>query len=188
MSSDFLRVQAARESGAVSRAHIMHTSRPYDIAQHCYNMAAMLMILHPNPSKELIKSVLFHDIAERWTGDVPHPIKASNLKLRRLIENKEVEIQTELGLLVQLHEVDEWWLGSLDTFELYLFSLDEISNRGNLEVLEMKEKCEDYLETRIFMNTMPHPIRELFYIYRDKYNNNIRYRLSDDWENVRRLF
>ena len=74
-NSKFIQVRAARESVAVRRAHIMYTARHYDIAQHCYNMAAMLMLLHPNPSAELIKAVLFHDVAERWTGDMPATAK-----------------------------------------------------------------------------------------------------------------
>lgn len=80
--SKFIQVRAARESGAVRRAHIMHTLRHYDIAQHCYNMTAMLMLLHPEPSLTLIKAVMFHDVAERWTGDIPHTAKTSSAGLR----------------------------------------------------------------------------------------------------------
>ncbi len=108
-------------------------------------MAAMLFLLHPDPSKELIQATIFHDAAERWTGDMPAPMKWwINPKVGTEVAETEAQILIEMGLDHRLSPEDTEWLKALDILELYLYCKDEL-NLGNRHMLEVHNVCHGLL-------------------------------------------
>ena len=59
------RVQAIRECGHVERAHSTPHHGSYSNAAHSWQLAVLIILLHPAPSARLIMAALFHDIPER---------------------------------------------------------------------------------------------------------------------------
>ena len=69
------RVLAAREGGNVLRCHTVPHHGQYSVGKHSYDALSLLLLLHPNPSMNLVKATLWHDCAERFVGDMPAPAK-----------------------------------------------------------------------------------------------------------------
>jgi 5'-deoxynucleotidase YfbR-like HD superfamily hydrolase len=138
-------VKALRESGMTERLHVIPHHRHYDVAQHSWTMAALLFALHPSPSQNLLWAVLFHDVPERWTGDIPWPAKQG--ELGDAIEELEHKISKQLGLRFDLTREDVQWLEALDCLELLLYCEDEM-DMGNRMVARCWETCAHLLEDR----------------------------------------
>ena len=139
------RIKAVREAGWVQRMHTTPHHRPHTVAQHSWSMAAMLLLLHPDPSRELIQAALFHDVAERWTGDMPAPMKWwINPEIGIAMAHAEAGILIELGLANKLSEEETKWLRALDILDLYLYAKDEL-NLGNRHMQEVHDVCHDFV-------------------------------------------
>lgn len=152
--NDALRLLAVREAGAVTRCHTTPHLGVHDVAQHSWGVAAIVAILHPNPSAELLKACLFHDVAERWTGDVPYPMKRYAGDHDPAIEEA---IHDKLKLPWQLSSPeDRLWLKAADLLDFYLWCVDQ-NRLGNRNVGYARRNT--YLAlTR--GESVPKPIRE----------------------------
>ena len=133
-------IQATREGGAVNRYHTGVALRPYTVAIHSFNAVSLLMLLNPAPSANLIKAVLWHDVGERWIGDLPRPATWMEPELGELYENLEKRILDKLELFNELTPYELKWLKAVDTLELWLWTREEIA-LGNSTVRGMEEVC-----------------------------------------------
>lgn len=62
--------------GQTKRYHTEVLLKEQDVAQHTFNVAWLCWLLSQRePSAELLMSALAHDAGERWTGDLPAPVK-----------------------------------------------------------------------------------------------------------------
>jgi len=134
------RILAIREGGAVQRFHASPHLCHYDVAQHSWGMAAMLFVLNPDASRELIYACLFHDVAERWVGDMPAPMKWSNKIVQEEMHRTEERIERQLGINIQLTEIEQKWLKALDLLDLYIFCMHERA-MGNTLLNKTEELC-----------------------------------------------
>lgn len=123
-----IRVQATREAGAVQRFHVARHTRNYDVAQHTFGALNLLLILHPNPSIELVRAVMWHDVAERWTGDIPATAKWMSEELKAGSDRLEARILGHLGLEQKLNEEEERWLKAVDTLDAWLWCRENSSD------------------------------------------------------------
>lgn len=127
------KIIAFRESGAVRRAHTFFHHGEYNVATHCYNAVNILLVLNPNASINLVKAVLWHDVAERWTGDLPAPVKWHSSELKKVLKGIEKEINDKLEISTVFENLDDdekIWLHAVDSLELYFWSVEQI-NMGN---------------------------------------------------------
>ena len=131
-------IKALWESGDVERFHTVPHLRPYTVAQHCWRMLMLLYKLHPCPHRQLVGAILFHDSAERWTGDIPAPAKWWIVDAD--FDVVEERILTGLGVHFDLEDHDQHWLKALDLLELYLYCLDELS-LGNSNLQQVSHVC-----------------------------------------------
>lgn len=118
------RIAATREAGTVRRCHIVPHHGQYNIAQHSYGAVSLLLLLHPHPSMNLVKAVLWHDCAERFVGDMPAPAKWLSQALGEEYEKAEREAQVASGLVLpELTEEEQNWL--TDRVELLLWAEEQ---------------------------------------------------------------
>lgn len=174
-------VRATREAGTVRRCHIVPHHGQYNIAQHSYGAVSLLLLLHPEPSLNLIKAVQWHDVGERWLGDMPAPAKWSNPELGAVYEAAEERVLKTLGLLPDLTEEEVNWLKAVDTLELLLWCREEAA-LGNATVAPMLRACVDVTEKRAQDGTLPNPVWA-FYLEETLREHQ---RLSDFFEEVQR--
>lgn len=174
-----IRVTATREAGTVRRCHIVPHHGQYNVAQHSYGAMSLLLLLHPNPSLNLIKAVQWHDCAERWLGDIPAPAKWTHTELGQVYEKAEQKVLNVLGLLPDLETEEINWLKAVDTLDLWLWCREEEA-MGNETVSAMRRACETVTETRGLEGSLPEPVRA-FYVAAKAYPHR---RLSDFFEEV----
>lgn len=73
-------VAAAWAAQKVKRWHgnVTVSEHPQTNADHVAGSLTLLFMLRPEPSMALVRHVLFHDIGERWAGDLPRDFKRAN--------------------------------------------------------------------------------------------------------------
>jgi hypothetical protein len=113
-------VQSTREAGQVVRYHAIPHSKQQNDAEHSWNALNLILLLHPNPSVELIKAVQWHDVAERWTGDMPSTAK-DEPGVRDWMHKLEGEVYRRLFPSSALLPEELRWLHGVDHVEAYLF-------------------------------------------------------------------
>lgn len=174
------RLAATREAGTVRRCHIVPHHGQYNIAQHSYGAVSLLLLLHPKPSLKLIKAVQWHDVAERWLGDVPAPAKWTHTELGEAYERAEEELLKRLGLFGELTDLEVAWLKAVDTLELWLWCREEEEALGNAAVTPMRRACEKVTEKRQLEGSLPAIAAQLY----DALRQYPHKRLSDFFEDV----
>lgn len=91
------------------------------LADHSQGVAAVIALLHPNPSANLLKTALFHDYGELITGDIPSPAKKDPVLSKRLKE-LEAEGRASMGIPEwPLTEEERHWLALADAYETFMF-------------------------------------------------------------------
>jgi len=122
------RIRVLRESGAIMRCHNVPHHGEYSVGLHSYNVVSLILQLHPNPRMELIRAAMWHDMPERYLGDLPAPAKWYNPNLRATYEHAEATVLEKVGmpdLMECLTDEEIWWLHACDRLELELFCQDQ---------------------------------------------------------------
>jgi 5'-deoxynucleotidase YfbR-like HD superfamily hydrolase len=172
-------ISAVREAGAVKRCHVVPHTGHYDVAQHCYGVVSLLMLLHPKPSNNLIMASLWHDTAERWLGDMPTTAKWYDDVLGRVYNATEDKLMKNIGLANELTNEEVNWLKTVDLLELYLWCREQ-EFMGNRNVVQMRKTCLDALEGFAVDGTMP----EQAVMVLDHLRQQSHTRLSDEFNEV----
>lgn len=154
-----------REGGAVERAHTLPHHGSYSVGKHSFDAVNLLLVLHPNPSMNLVKAILWHDVAERYTGDIPATAKWSDGELAKRLQLLEQRIERVLGIDIHLTPEERCWLKAVDRIELLLWAKDQLAmgNQnamalvGNLAVWfgtnEIPKECVDFVSQHNWSRT-----------------------------------
>ena len=118
-----------REGGFVKRCHARQMHREYLVGQHSFNVAGIIMTFCPSPSLALIKAALWHDVPERFTGDVPTPVKQLAPEIRDLLRLVERRVLTAVDEDFEdtLTDKEKEWLKAADMVELWLWAREEVA-------------------------------------------------------------
>ena len=138
------KVLALREGGNVRRAHTIPHRDEYTVGKHSYDVACIILALHPSPSAELLRACLLHDVPERWVGDIPATAKWYNIRIGEAFDEAERAVQLKWDIEVELNEEDLAWLHAADRVEFWLWCHDQL-NSGNLHVQEAKLAVEHWM-------------------------------------------
>lgn len=153
------RLRAQREGGYVRRCHNTPIIGDYTVGHHSFNMLILAYELCGNPSPQLIKAITYHDLAERWTGDIPAPALLENPEIRDALKGVEAHCRVAMGCSVQLTEREQHWLKCLDKLEHWLFCHDQVA-MGNRHVMAHKLKLDEIFEQMRLAGEMPQPIND----------------------------
>lgn len=152
-------LRALREGGATLRCHTNKHIGDYTVGQHSYDAAAIIFALHPAPTLNLIKAMLFHDVAERWVGDAPAPAKWHNEALGEEYAKAELVVMEKLGLEFNLTFDELQWLHGADRLELFLWCHDQLQ-LGNQHIRNMLGQLHIWFEEN--QAGLPPQINEFF--------------------------
>jgi hypothetical protein len=155
-------ILAMRESGFVKRCHTCRTIGEYTNAEHQWQCLVLLSKLHPDPSKELIWAVAFHDVAERYLGDMPASVGWFDPALKRQQNLAEQDASYVLGLGFDLKPEDDWWLKSLDRLELLLWAEDQKA-LGNKHVNNLNTVVREWFRKE--WQNIPQPVQNFISTY-----------------------
>jgi len=126
-----LRVTYLRESSNIERAHTIPHHGSYTVGKHSFDAVMLLLALKPDASPNLIKAVLYHDLGERFTGDVPTPAKHADGEMARRLDAFEARAREFLGVNIDLTADERVWLHAVDRVELLLWCKDQLA-MGNM--------------------------------------------------------
>ena len=157
------RIRAVREAGMVERCHTVPHVRPYDVARHTWGVCCLLRLLWPNES-HLVDFALFHDVPERWTGDVPSTVLARHRTVRDCLNEMDLSISRRLKLPSE-HNLDTPDLAKLkaaDRLELWLWTYEEEA-LGNRMVLGVRKQLDKLFEESL---SFPDEARQLWNEFR----------------------
>jgi 5'-deoxynucleotidase YfbR-like HD superfamily hydrolase len=136
-----------RNFAATIRAHTKRVLKPQTVAEHSYHVAMLCWKLcDREPSAELLKAALFHDLAESYTGDVPANVKWASPTIKAELERLEGEFEKEHHLYLPLRPEDEKILKWADALELMWYCVDEM-NLGNRFVDDMYSNINNHMDT-----------------------------------------
>lgn len=158
-------VRAAREGGNVRRCHTVPHHGEYTVGKHSYDAANLLLFLNPDASVNLIKAVLWHDLGERWTGDVPYPAVRRDAEFAAAYRRLEKEGMERHGIkMPELTQDETNWLSCVDKLELLLWAYDQTA-LGNKMVCEYITVLNKWFEDAEAENRAPKVVVKFWRYY-----------------------
>lgn len=120
-----------RLGGNVRRYHTRSVIGEQTVAAHSWGVAMLLLELCENPSAELLRAALVHDLAEYDTGDVPSTAKWQSPELKAALSRLEGRIEVELEIAVELSQEERFALKLADMLELcwHAYEQRKLGNR-----------------------------------------------------------
>lgn len=126
--------RAVREGFRVKRYHTEELISEETVGEHTAGVLALCLVLTDGQaSRNLLIQALFHDLAERRTGDVPYPVKRDNPDLKSLLVNlEEAYLEEIFPPLPTISLEDELLLKAADMLQLCYKARAEINMGNNL--------------------------------------------------------
>lgn len=120
--------RSVRMAFKVKRYHTEECIQEENVGEHTAGVVALCFILCDGlPSGSLIANAVFHDFAEKWTGDVPYPVKRDNPDVKLALDAREERIlKQELVSLAPLTPDDTLILKAADMLQLCYKARGEI--------------------------------------------------------------
>lgn len=113
--------QEAYRAGYVRRWHT-HPFYKQTVAEHSWGAAMIIISECPNPSANLLKAALIHDLHEAMIGDIT-PAGKTILNIREKEEAYKLQWLKELKIeWPPLTDEEKWWLEYADKGEATLFT------------------------------------------------------------------
>jgi 5'-deoxynucleotidase YfbR-like HD superfamily hydrolase len=116
-----VKARKMREGGNVMRCHVVPHSGDYSVGKHTFDMLVLLETLHPKPTKALFRAILYHDLAERFTGDVPGMVVRIDPDYKKAFSDAGALVDEVCGYEVELSDDEKRWVKALDKLDLWLW-------------------------------------------------------------------
>lgn len=127
---NYKRLKILRRAARVVRYHTVPTVYRQSVGEHTFGIVSILYTVCPNPSGDLVKACVYHDVPEAITGDAPATAKWRHKELETVLKQYEALVAKEFGLTVSLSDHDARILKYCDLMELIIFSCEEVDS-GN---------------------------------------------------------
>jgi hypothetical protein len=87
-----------RMAGQVLRYHTWPSHTRQNIADHTWQLMRIVLAIWPDAPRDVLVELMFHDVGEVGTGDIPYPIKKDNPSVGR--EMNRLEEETRLSMCI----------------------------------------------------------------------------------------
>jgi 5'-deoxynucleotidase YfbR-like HD superfamily hydrolase len=133
------------KNGRVTRYHTERVLHPETIAEHSWGVAMLCIALtNGNPSMNLLKAALYHDLAEHVTGDTPAPAKWNSPKLKEALTDIEWAFHKSTKTEVELTDDEMEIFKMADMLQLCIYCQSEWS-MGNRTLTKIWHNGWDWL-------------------------------------------
>jgi 5'-deoxynucleotidase YfbR-like HD superfamily hydrolase len=128
--------------GMVDRFHTGQTITRRTVGQHTFNMLVIADEIFEGETPDwLSKAILYHDLHEVFTGDIPWPVK-QRPALKEPIARMEEEINRQYGLYMGMDETQERIVKAIDMLEFLMYLTQERA-LGNTNHADLMERATD---------------------------------------------
>jgi len=126
ISQEYRRLLLTRQSARTRRCHTLNVLHDQNISEHTFNALCILDFVAPTASKDTWQALLYHDVPEAITGDVPAVAKWKYPALEEALKIAENKIQEEYDLLFPLSEEERKLVKFADMLELAFYGIEEV--------------------------------------------------------------
>lgn len=162
-----------RSAGRVTRYHTEQHITKQSVGEHTWQVIRILLAIWPDCPRYMIVEIMFHDVGERGTGDIPFPVKAKNPMLKSAMDAMEDEViweMSELGWgVISGHGMgtDQRAIFKMAEFiDMWEHALDEIS-MGNKNAELVRQRCWDGIVENL-SKINPDEVRLAVHMYIDR--------------------
>ena len=115
-----------RLAGQVRRYHTWPIVGQQTVAEHCWQILRIYLSVTERIDSQMMYHIVFHDIGEHYTGDIPYPVKRDNKVLK-----EQMDFMEHRSYCTQL----EYW----GAFEQVRLNEEEMKLFKQIELIEMAE-------------------------------------------------
>ena len=135
-----------RLAGQLKRFHTWPIIGQQTIAEHCWQLMRIYMSVVDEPDSHFIYHIVFHDIGEHYTGDIPYPVKSMNPALKEQMDF--LEHRSYCNQLshwnafkqTRLNEKEKKIFKQIELIEMAEFGMDQV-NFGNAHGFVIADRC-----------------------------------------------
>jgi 5'-deoxynucleotidase YfbR-like HD superfamily hydrolase len=126
-----------RLAGQIRRYHTWPIVGQQSVAEHCWQILRIYLSITNTPDLHMIQHIMFHDIGEHSTGDIPYPVKRDNPVLKEQMEFLELKSQaTQMEYWnsfrqTVLSDTDKAFFKQIELVEMAEFGLDQVTIGNN---------------------------------------------------------
>lgn len=142
-----------RDGGNVSRWHVERLD-PQRVSEHSHGVAVILCFICENPSANLLKAALFHDLAEKQAGDMPAPVKWEHPEINSFLHELEQRVKSRMGLIVELTDEEERLLKIADYLDAAYYAMEQ-RMKGNRYADDIFHRLRWFFEERTTLVEFP---------------------------------
>jgi len=154
-------LELARVAARTKRCHTKSVIHQQGVGEHTFNALVILDAVYPDADKNVWRAMLYHDLPEAVTGDVPAPAKWDNPKLEEALREVEEDIHLDYQTKTFLSEEEHRYVKFADIMELVFYGIEEymMGNRGvedmvrraigavrNRELISLNERTQELTE------------------------------------------
>lgn len=134
-----------RLAGLVKRYHTWPTIREQTVAEHTWHVMRIYQTVFFNPQYETLVNILYHDIGEVQTGDIPFPVKAQNPCLKKQMDGLERDALARMNIgLFGISDEEKLKVKICDLLEMHEYGIEEVV-KGNKFALPIVDDTADYI-------------------------------------------
>lgn len=171
----FEKIKIIYNGGMVKRYHNRPVLHNQNNAEHQYMVASIACLLYPEISAKQLKNMLWHDIYEYETGDMPWAIKRANPDIKAAIVRIEEKSKEYYKLTTKETKFEHSILKLAEYFECMVFCMNE-KHLGNREFNNSFYDCVEQIKIlNLFIK------KHNYQVYLR--SREILYNLSERWEN-----
>jgi 5'-deoxynucleotidase YfbR-like HD superfamily hydrolase len=149
--------RAARVKRWHTMSYLIHEDT---VGHHSHGVAMIVLILHPDPSAQLLKAALVHDLGEKYTGDMSHWTKKERPDLAETLEELENKVLQERYLDYHpAYEEDQHWLKAADALHAWMVLRENVLC-GNLGMAGVYERLSHQILDKVRAGDWPKEIDE----------------------------
>ena len=138
-------INEIRSGMNVKRFHTTYRAQEETVGHHSANVAAILLRLAPDCSRNVLVAALVHDVPEVYTGDVPAPFKWDHDLIAEGLKEGEQAYAEANGIpMPELTAEERKLLKLADMMDLILSSIEDWG-RGNQSARQLVDNGGQYL-------------------------------------------
>ena len=154
-----------RECSKVRRCHTIPHQGEYTVGKHSFDCVTLLLTLFPDAPLDAIKTMLLHDLGERWVGDMPCVAGWDDGALGAAYRNAENNALERNN--IKLPALEPRWahvIRLVDKLELWIWSQEQLVH-GNASVQGCINRLSEYFDGLAAEGRLPVAVAEVLENY-----------------------
>jgi hypothetical protein len=126
-------MSSRRLAGGIRRYHAWPVVQSQTVAEHTWQVMRVYHELFGSPPAEVWEAILWHDVLEMHTGDIPFQVKQRYPGVKKALDEAEVHAAREMGVVwPEITQVQRKSIKLCDILEMWEFGKQEMAMGNKL--------------------------------------------------------